>query len=106
MLLQQINSRALHCREHNSSSECQHTSWRMRCTVLVFMLLYGTDHGKCTPPYGSSEKVSAAAGRQPRQEEISLYSYSLQSRSIAMAINMLNNSIINAVHNGAVFMND
>jgi hypothetical protein len=70
----------------------------------MFMLLYGADHEKSTPPCDRSEKVSAAVGRQPRRAEISLHSGSLPSNSIAMTINMLNKSIINADYNGAVFM--
>jgi len=34
-----------------------------------------------------------------------MHSGSLQNNSMAMAISMLNNSIINADYNGAVFMN-
>ena len=74
----------------------------------MFMLQHGTDHEKCTPPYGRSEKVSAAADRQPRprprQVEISMHSHSLQSSSIAMTINMLNKSILDADYDDAVFM--
>ncbi len=99
-------SSALHCIMQSSNSQCQHTACRMRCTLLMFMLLYGADHRKCTPPCGRSEKVSAAAGRQPERPEISLHSGSPQNSSIAKAMSMLNNSIINADSNGAVFMND
>lgn len=49
--------------------------------------------------------MSAAAGRRLESAEISLHSASSQSNSIAMAISMLNKSIINADSNGAVFMN-
>jgi hypothetical protein len=70
----------------------------------MFMLLHGADHERCTSPCGRRQEVSAAAGRRPRQAEISLHSHSLQCSSIAMAINMLNESIINADSNGAVFM--
>ncbi len=48
--------------------------------------------------------MSAAADRQPRQPEISLHSHYLQCSSMTMEINMLNKSMINADHNGAVFM--
>ena len=71
----------------------------------MFMLLHGTDHERCAPPCGRSEKVSAAADRQPRREKISLHSDSSQSNSIAMTINMLNKSILDADYNDAVFMN-
>jgi len=68
------------------------------------MLLYGADHEKSTPPCDRNEKVSAAAGRQPRRLEISMHSDLSQSNSIATTINMLNKSILNADYNGAVFM--
>jgi len=88
----------------SNNSACQLTAWRMRCTLLMFMLLLGTDHEKCTPACGRSEKVSAAEDRQLRRPEISLHSGSSQSNSIAMAISVHNNSIVNADYNGAVFM--
>jgi hypothetical protein len=68
----------------------------------MFMLLYGADHEKCTPSCGRRQEVSAAEDRQPRQAEISLHSGSPQNSSMAMAISMRNNSIINAGYNGAV----
>jgi len=70
----------------------------------MFMLLYGTDHEKCTPPCVRSEKVSAAAGRHPRRLEFSMHAHYLQRSSMSMAISMLNNSIINVDYNGAVCM--
>ncbi len=71
----------------------------------MFMLLHGADHGRCTPPRGGSDRVGAQRGRRTRQSEISLHSGSLQSSSMAMAINMLNKSILNAESNGVVLMN-
>ena len=94
-------SSALHCTQQSSSSECQRTACRMRCVGTVFMLLHGTHHGKCTPPCGRGDEVSAqhrAAG------EISLHSHSLQSSSMATAINMLNESMLHADHKGVVLM--
>lgn len=48
--------------------------------------------------------MSAAAGSQTRQAEISMHSGSPQHSSMTMAISTLNDSIINADYNGAVFM--
>ena len=64
----------LYCIMQSNNSACQHTSCRMRCALLMFMLLYSADHEKCTPPCNRSEKVTAAADRQPRRAEISLHS--------------------------------
>ena len=97
-------SLALHCTQQSTHSECQHTSCCMRCALLMFMLLHGTDHERCTPLCDRSKKVSAAADRQPKLIKISMHSDSSQSNSMPMAISMLNNSIDNADLNGAVFM--
>ena len=70
----------------------------------MFMLLYGTDHETSTPPCDRSEKVSAAADRQPKRVKISMHSDSSQSNSMTMTISVLNNSIDNAHYNGAVVM--
>jgi hypothetical protein len=46
--LQQIDSGALHCTQHNTDSECQHTACCMRCARPVYVVLHVTDHDPCT----------------------------------------------------------
>ena len=53
---------------------------------------------------GGSDEECAAAGKQAEPAEISLHSHSLQSSSIAVTINTLSNSIINADSSDVVFM--